>query len=160
MNRTAKRRFVISTVALSSLLLNAGQVVVAAEPNMAPLKQLPVLEIAQSTKLDPKQTYGTIVVMASDIVIDGQGARLVGNTSRIPQDFTETSIPGEHRHKDSGSMGWPLSDSKLSSPPLRKAFKQGNRNRGSGCGNEYGRYENRPIGACVGLATDVANQHH
>src|SRR5436190_23994857 len=36
------------------------------------------LILTESTKLDPKKTYSRIVVKASDITIDGQGAWLIG----------------------------------------------------------------------------------
>ena len=46
-----------------------------------------VLVITKSTALDPKQTYSQIIIKASNITLDGQGALLVGASEGSPKSF-------------------------------------------------------------------------
>jgi parallel beta-helix repeat protein len=51
-----------------------------------------VLEVTRNTVLDPAKTYGRLVVKASGITIDGQGAWLVGATAGNPKTFTGVAV--------------------------------------------------------------------
>ena len=44
-----------------------------------------VLEIVRDTVLDPRKTYNSIVIKASNVSIDGQGAWLLGPAARKPR---------------------------------------------------------------------------
>src|SRR5215203_4557588 len=55
----------------------------------------PPLVITESAKLDLKKTYSRIVVKASGITIDGQGAWLIGAMEGKPKDFKGTAIEAE-----------------------------------------------------------------
>lgn len=52
------------------------------------------IEISKDTTLDPKKTYGPIVVTASNVTIDGQGAWIVGATQGAPREFKGVGILG------------------------------------------------------------------
>jgi len=52
----------------------------------------PPLEIAQSTTLDPRKTYGPIVIKVSNITIDGRGAWIVGAAQGSPKDYKGVAI--------------------------------------------------------------------
>ena len=52
----------------------------------------PVLEITQSTVLDPAKTYGRIVIKASNITIDGRGAWVIGATQGAPKDYKDVGV--------------------------------------------------------------------
>lgn len=62
-----------------------------------PPLDVPVLEVTGDIRLDPQKTYGPIVVKASGVVIDGQGAWLVGPAAdaESPADFRGTAILAE-----------------------------------------------------------------
>ncbi len=53
------------------------------------------LVIKESTKLDPNRTYGPLVIAASNITIDGQGASVVGHTEGDPKTFTGDGVFAE-----------------------------------------------------------------
>jgi parallel beta-helix repeat protein len=76
---------------LSIILLQAMPLPVPACGEELP----PPLVITESTKLDPKKTYSRIVIKASDITIDGQGAWLIGATAGKPKDFKGTAIEAD-----------------------------------------------------------------
>src|SRR6516164_8235955 len=54
--------------------------------------ETPVLEITADTTLDPDKTYGAIVIKASNVRIDGQGAQIVGATEGDPKTYKGTGI--------------------------------------------------------------------
>ncbi len=49
-------------------------------------------EVTRDTTLDPKKTYGPIVVKAANITIDGQGAWVVGATEGNPKEFKGVGV--------------------------------------------------------------------
>ena len=51
-----------------------------------------ILEITRDTTLDPKKTYGAIVVKASNVTIDGRGAWLIGAGEGSPKEFRGTAV--------------------------------------------------------------------
>ena len=53
---------------------------------------MPVLEIRADTSLDPAKTYGQIVIKASNVTLDGQGAWLIGATQGAAKTFKRTAI--------------------------------------------------------------------
>jgi parallel beta-helix repeat protein len=55
----------------------------------------PPLVIEKDTQLDPAQTYGRIVIKASNITIDGKGANIVGAMNGDPKTFQGTGISAE-----------------------------------------------------------------
>ena len=52
----------------------------------------PPMEITKDTTLDPAKTYGRIVIKASNVTIDGRGARVVGATAGKPKDYKGIGI--------------------------------------------------------------------
>mgnify|MGYP001588618628 CR=1 FL=1 len=50
------------------------------------------VEVSKDTTLDPKKTYGPIVVTAANITIDGQGAWVVGAGGANPKEFKGVGI--------------------------------------------------------------------
>ncbi len=52
----------------------------------------PAMEITADTVLDPAQTYGPLIIKASNITLDGRGAAVVGKTSGDPREYTGTGI--------------------------------------------------------------------
>jgi len=69
-----------------------------------------VLVVTESTVLDPKQTYSQIIIKASNITLDGQGAQLIGATDGSPKSFKGTAISADGvsgvRIKNLGANGW------------------------------------------------------
>lgn len=69
-----------------------------------------VLEVSTDTVLDPNQTYGRIVIKASNITVDGRGAWLVGKQDGHPREFTQTAILAENVSnvtlKNVNAKGW------------------------------------------------------
>lgn len=55
----------------------------------------PATAISQDTVLDPQKTYGRLVIKASNITIDGAGAKLVGAKSGNPKTFQGIGIFAE-----------------------------------------------------------------
>lgn len=55
----------------------------------------PVLEVTSDISLDPRRTYGAIVVKQSGVTIEGHGAWLVGAAGRATKDFKGTAISAE-----------------------------------------------------------------
>src|SRR6476660_4404703 len=53
------------------------------------------LVIDKDIRLDPRKTYGRIVIKASNITIDGQGASSVGAKDGDPKNFKGTGISAE-----------------------------------------------------------------
>ncbi len=53
------------------------------------------LTVTQSMTLDPKKVYGSIVIKASNIVIDGQGATILGTHKGDPAKFAGIGIQAE-----------------------------------------------------------------
>ncbi len=51
-----------------------------------------VLIITEDTQLDPQREYGRLEIRASDITIDGRGARLIGKRDGDPREFEGTAI--------------------------------------------------------------------
>jgi nitrous oxidase accessory protein NosD len=54
-----------------------------------------VLEITQDTALDLDKTYGRIVIKASNVTLDGQGAWVIGSTKGKPRTYKQTGISAE-----------------------------------------------------------------
>jgi parallel beta-helix repeat protein len=52
----------------------------------------PALEISRDTMLDPAKTYGSIVIKASHITVDGRGAWIVGATEGNPKDYQGVGV--------------------------------------------------------------------
>ncbi len=75
----------------SSLSLPA----VAAAQQAAKPDQHPVLEISKDTVLDPAKTYPPIIVKASNVTIDGQGAWVIGATQGNPMDFKGNGVAAD-----------------------------------------------------------------
>ncbi|HEY2910904.1 MAG TPA: right-handed parallel beta-helix repeat-containing protein, partial [Gemmataceae bacterium] len=69
-------------IAIAAMLMLAARAA-AAEP---------VLEIAKDTALEPKKTYGKLVVTASNVTIDGRGAWIVGAKDGNPKTFKGIGI--------------------------------------------------------------------
>lgn len=63
-----------------------------ASPLSAEPKEDTVLEISRDTVLDPKQTYGRIVITKSNITLDGGGAWLIGAKEGKPKEFRGIAI--------------------------------------------------------------------
>ena len=85
----SNRRRAVGTIAACGVLI-AVQILCVAQEDVKP--QISVLEISHSIKLDPKTTYGAIVVTASDLVIDGQGVWLIGDAVGPAKGFKGTAI--------------------------------------------------------------------
>src|SRR5438034_5645359 len=69
---------VLGTVLLSSV---TAVVVPAGPPDVAELR------VAASVTLDPAKTYGRLVITASNVTVDGKGARVVGAGGGEPKSF-------------------------------------------------------------------------
>lgn len=69
-----------------------------------------VLVLAESTVLDPNQTYSQIIIKASNITIDGRGAQLIGATEGAAKSFKGTAILAEGvsgvKIKNLRAKGW------------------------------------------------------
>ena len=50
------------------------------------------LEITADTTLDPQQTYGKMVIKASNVTVDGRGAWLIGAETGDPKSFHGAAI--------------------------------------------------------------------
>lgn len=72
------------------LTLSLGRAVGQLSP-----QQPAILEIDRDVTLDPKKTYGRIIIKASRITIDGQGAWLIGNPGGKPNTLTGTAIEAQ-----------------------------------------------------------------
>lgn len=68
------------------------------------------LVITESTVLDPNQTYSQIIIKASNITIDGQGAQLIGASEGTPKNFRGTAISADGvsgvKLKNLRAKGW------------------------------------------------------
>lgn len=89
LNRPIRRILILAFVTSIS---NYHQLPCAAQQDSQTDKSRAVLEVTKSIKLDPKKTYGAIRIAASDIVVDGQGAWLVGESAGPPKNFKGTAI--------------------------------------------------------------------
>jgi parallel beta-helix repeat protein len=58
---------------------------------VGPQPDVPVLEITADTTLEPAKTYGRLVIKASNVMVDGKGARIVGSAGD-PKSFTGTGV--------------------------------------------------------------------
>lgn len=89
MIRTVSSRITLIAAAIWPAMLCADE---ARPENMAAIEE--VLEVTSSITLDPQKTYGRIVVKASHIAINGNGAWLVGNSDLKSKQstFTGTGI--------------------------------------------------------------------
>src|SRR4029079_10351159 len=74
MRSTAVTLATIVTASLASALLHAAD-----------------LEITRDTTLDPQQTYGKLIIKASNVTLDGRGAWLVGSKGE-PRTFKDAAI--------------------------------------------------------------------
>ncbi len=74
----------------SAILATVG----AADEKSTPVKEeaRPVLEVSSDLTLDPKITYGPLVVKKSGITIDGRGAWLIGSKEGLPKNFKGAAI--------------------------------------------------------------------
>ena len=50
------------------------------------------LIVTRDTKLDPNQTYGRIIIKASNVTLDGRGAWLIGPEEDSSSEFKQTAI--------------------------------------------------------------------
>src|SRR3954471_82147 len=57
------------------------------------------LVITKNTILDPSRSYSRIVIKASDITVDGQGAWLIGATEGKPNSYKGVAIESEGMNK-------------------------------------------------------------
>lgn len=53
------------------------------------------LVLTADTQLDPGKTYGRIIIRASNLVIDGRGAKLVGTADGDPSKYSGTAITAD-----------------------------------------------------------------
>lgn len=69
-----------------------------------------VLEVTTDTRLDPQKKYGAIVIKASGITLDGQGAWLIGPGTDDPKGFTGQGIVADGVEKvtirNINAKGW------------------------------------------------------
>ena len=86
----------------------AGVIAASAAPLRA--AEASVLEITHNTVLDPAKTYGTIVIKASSITIDGKGAWVIGATQGDPKTFKGAGISAKGASnvilKNINAKGW------------------------------------------------------
>lgn len=75
--------------ALCSLLLAPA----VARPDFKP--DVPVLEVTKDTTLDPKKTYGRVLVKASNVAVDGRGAWVIGADGGKPNTYKGVGIEGK-----------------------------------------------------------------
>ena len=93
-----RRLFVALCLVSSASLPASAQNSQAVSPSASVTARTTVLEITADTILDPRQTYGAIVIRRSGVTIDGKGAWLVGSAADsgvIPKDFRGTAIFAE-----------------------------------------------------------------
>ena len=57
---------------------------------------MPVLEVTKDTTLDPKKTYGRLIVKASNVAIDGKGAWVIGIDGGNPKTYKGVGIEGKN----------------------------------------------------------------
>lgn len=84
------RRLNVIAIGLSAFIIGVGAATAADDD--APAPDRPHLKLDRSTKLDPKQKYGSIVITSSDVEIDGQGAWLIGQESGSTKERKGTAI--------------------------------------------------------------------
>ena len=88
--------WLLLVAAMAALIVPAA--IVSADPpatangTATAAAEQPPLEITKDTTLDPAKTYGRIVVKASNVTIDGQGAWVVGATAGKPKDYKGIGI--------------------------------------------------------------------
>lgn len=77
------------------LSLSPAVTALALQPGPAAAAE-PPLEITGSVSLDPKRTYGPIVIKSSNITIDGRGASLIGAREGSPKNFKGVGVSANH----------------------------------------------------------------
>jgi len=75
--------------------ISAGHLAAADNARQAGVELAPAMEITQDTILDPQKSYGRIIIKASNITLDGRGAKLIGATSGLPKTFKGNGIFAE-----------------------------------------------------------------
>ncbi len=85
---TCRTKFFTAVCLASWFWLVAG----ATAQQPAKTETKPPLVITQDTTLDKAKTYGQIVIKASNIVIDGGGAWVVGATAGDPKDYKDVGV--------------------------------------------------------------------
>lgn len=78
-------------VAIALVVFQAASLAHAADKTAA----APPLVIEKDTQLDPAKTYGRIAIKASNIIIDGNGANVIGAAEGDPKSFQGTGISAE-----------------------------------------------------------------
>lgn len=76
----------------SCWLICTLMMLIASANQLRAAERVVALEIDKDTKLDPEKTYGPIIIKASNITIDGQGAVLVGATTGASKTFKGNGI--------------------------------------------------------------------
>ncbi|MCY2964952.1 MAG: right-handed parallel beta-helix repeat-containing protein [Planctomycetota bacterium] len=101
------RRLFGSVVTLLVLVVHT---LLSPAPVFAAEEGCEILEITQDTKLDPKKTYGSLVIRESNITLDGQGAWLIGPGEDTPKSFVGRAIIAEGVHNvtisNVNAKGW------------------------------------------------------
>src|SRR5688500_2730836 len=90
-------RAICLLVAFISLLLCPAPIAADDPPAAAkpPAELPPITEITQDTTLDPAKSYGRLVIKASNVTIDGRGAKLIGAKTGAPKSFKGNGIFAE-----------------------------------------------------------------
>lgn len=78
-------------VAILLVIFQAASLAHAVDKSTA----VPPLVIEKDTQLDPAKTYGRIAIKASNITIDGNGAKVIGAAEGDPKSFQGTGISAE-----------------------------------------------------------------
>lgn len=104
------RHFMSRFVAFCAVVMFAPKTPCIGQQDQKLDKSRPVLEMTKSMTLDPKMKYGSLRIMASDIVIDGQGAWLIGESAGPPKNLKGTAISAKgHSNvtlKNINAKGW------------------------------------------------------
>jgi parallel beta-helix repeat protein len=80
-------RFLLAASVLMTLGSNPASPRVASQERSGFTPDVPILEVTKDVILDPKKTYGRVVVKSSDVVIDGKGAWVIGVDGGNPKTF-------------------------------------------------------------------------
>lgn len=91
------RQIDLGMIFVLCVLLSIRSVPLRAEDPAAP-DLSPAIEITKDTTLDPRKTYGRLIIKASNIridTLDGRGVRIVGATKGSPKAFKGTGILAE-----------------------------------------------------------------
>ena len=76
----------------TSRMIQCGALLAFAVGLAVPVSHAEDLVLDRDTTLDPKHTYGKIVVTASNITVDGKGAWLIGGKEGEPKSFQGVAV--------------------------------------------------------------------